>query len=288
MISQFLEVNVSTRNLDDQLQNKLDDMSILLDQSRERMKHQQEDLMNASTAMTQMTSSVQLVAENTKSVSDSATSTKNDVLESNEIVKNTIESTHTLAQQINKAASEIEALSEASKSIGGIADTISDIAEQTNLLALNAAIEAARAGEQGRGFAVVADEVRTLAQRTQTATSEIHNMITSLQQTISSSVEIMNQSKAQSEQGVLKSTEMTAALTKIIDAIEGIDTLSRQIATATEEQAIVAEKTHGNIINIESRAEGALAGAETNTKNITELTAMAKELREKITEFKVA
>lgn len=288
LINQFLEVNLATRNLDGKLQEKLSEVNARLNEGRERMKHQQEDIMNVATAMTQMSSSVKLVAENTQSASSSATKTKTDVFESNEIVKDTIELTYSLAKQVNKAATEIEELAEASESIGGIADTISNIAEQTNLLALNAAIEAARAGEQGRGFAVVADEVRTLAQRTQQATSEIHKMIAALQETTASSVETMNHSKAQSETSVLKSEGMTASLSQVIASIEGIDTLTQEIAMATEEQAIVTGEIHGNIINIETRAEGALASAVTNTTNINELTDMAKQLRDKIKEYKVA
>jgi methyl-accepting chemotaxis protein len=287
MMNRFLEMNLSTRQLENHLEEKLKEMNILLDLSRERMKDQQEDLMNVATAMTQMSSSVYLVADNTQLASSSATKTKNDVFESNEIVKATIELTHTLAKQVNKATMQIEQLAEASDSIGGIADTISNIAEQTNLLALNAAIEAARAGDQGRGFAVVADEVRTLAQRTQQATSEIHKLIFTLQETTASSVETMNLSKTQSEESVLKSEDMTVSPAQVIASIEGIDTLTQQIATATEEQKIVTTEIHGKIKNIENRAVNALASAVTNTKNINDLTDVSSQLRGKISEFKV-
>jgi methyl-accepting chemotaxis protein len=288
MMDQFLEVNLSTRQLEDQLKEKLNEMNALLDKSRERMKEQQEDVANVATAMTQMSSSVSLVAENTQLASSSATKIKSDVFESNEIVKVTIELTHALAKQINKATMEIGELAEASESIGGIADTISNIAEQTNLLALNAAIEAARAGEQGRGFAVVADEVRSLAQRTQQATSEIHEMILTLQETTASSVETMNHSKEQSEESVLKSENMNNSLRQVITSIEGIDTLTQQIATATEEQTIVTADIHDKIKNIENRAESALTSAVTNTTNINDLADMSSKLRSKISEFKVA
>ncbi|MEO0442289.1 MAG: methyl-accepting chemotaxis protein [Pseudomonadota bacterium] len=287
MIAEFAQVNGEIRALEGELQNQVYQLQESAENNRERMDQQSGEIIQTATAMNEMTATVQEVASNTQSTAKSATETEKVANDSNQLVESNIQLTYELAEAVNSATENIEVLAKASADIGGIADTISNIAEQTNLLALNAAIEAARAGEQGRGFAVVADEVRTLAQRTQEATSEIHKLISTLQESTQSSVDTMHKSKDQSERCVAQSEEMIKALKSIIDSVTNINGLTQQIAVATDEQSCVAEEMNRSIVGIESQSSQTLEDANLTSTRARELGDMANQLRNKLEAYKL-
>ena len=287
LLDEFSRVNKETKNLEQQLQEKL---SVVIQNSkanRKNMDGQQDELIQASTAMSQMVVSVNDVVSNTQSAATAANETQDSITSSGKLVEKSIRLTHGLAKEVNTASANIEDLAKASESISGIADTISNIAEQTNLLALNAAIEAARAGEQGRGFAVVADEVRTLAQRTQVATSEIHTLISDLQESTKASVVTMENSQTQSEACVEQSEKMREALDTIIQSIGDIVNLNYSIASSSEEQSMVTKEISDNMKTIEEQSSHTLSSVHSSIGHIDDLSTMADKLRVKIKEYKV-
>lgn len=198
--------------------------------------------------------------------------------------RNTIDS---LAREIQGASEVINQLSENSKNIGGILDVIRGIADQTNLLALNAAIEAARAGEQGRGFAVVADEVRTLASRTQESTEEIQHMIESLQTDSERAVQVMNRGSQQAEKSVQQTDEAAEALQSITDAVHQAADSSNHIATAAQEQSRTTHDISERLEAIVSIAEQTASGSKQTAQASNEVAKLADELQESIRSFKV-
>jgi len=202
------------------------------------------------------------------------------------IVSETINSINALAQEVNNAVTVIEKLEQDSNQIGSVLDVIGGIAEQTNLLALNAAIEAARAGEQGRGFAVVADEVRTLAGRTQQATSEIQSMIEQLQAGVKNAVVVMNKSGTYTEDSVSKATSAGEMLNEITNTVTTINEMSALIASSAEEQSVVAGEVSNNVSRINQGAEHSMDVTKKATLASEKVEQLAVDLQNLSHKFK--
>lgn len=251
------------------------------------MTQQQDETEQVATAMNEMTATVAEVARNTEDASLAAQQAGNAVSEGRQIVDDVRNAIHGLAAQVEETSESIQDLEEKSRSISNIMEVIRGIAEQTNLLALNAAIEAARAGEQGRGFAVVADEVRNLAQRTQDATLEINDVIEELQSGIGASVNIMEQSRGQAVLAVDEANKADVALGSISDSVNTITDMNTQIATAATEQEAVAEEMNRNIDSINRMTRTTTDDAYLNAENGAELVAQSEALAVQFTQFKI-
>lgn len=240
-----------------------------------------------ATAVTEMTATAQDVARNAAQAAEAARNADGSAGHGRDVVKASAAVTLSLAEDIKKAVVSVQSLARDSENITGILATIRGIAEQTNLLALNAAIEAARAGEQGRGFAVVADEVRNLAQKTQSSTEEIQAMIEQLQKGTRDTVKVMEQSRSRTEESVLQAEEADAALTSITQAVSVITEMNTQIASAAEQQSAVAEDVNRNVATIDQVAKSVAGGAEEASQASAGLTRLAEQQRRLINQFKV-
>lgn len=240
-----------------------------------------------SNAMNDMLRSVTNVAENAGSAAQAADDADGEAKQGLQIVQNTVMSINDLAAEVERAAEVIVKLESDTESVGGILDVIKGIAEQTNLLALNAAIEAARAGEHGRGFAVVADEVRTLASRTQESTHEIQTVIEQLQSAARSAVGVMEQGKEQAQKSVEQAGATGASLEAITAKVTSITDMNQQIAGATEEQQNFANDIQQNVVSMRDASEV----AEQSTLKVSELSTSLKSLADQLdrvsSQFKV-
>jgi len=276
------EINLVT----EQLNSSANQMSSIADTTNSGVIRQQSETDQVATAINEMTATVQEVARNATEAASAATTADTDSIKGKEVVDVTIHSIDNLASGIDKAATVINKLEAESNNIGTVLDVIKNIAEQTNLLALNAAIEAARAGEQGRGFAVVADEVRTLASRTQSSTQEIEKMIEQLQVQASDAVAVMNDSQTRASESVEQARNAGTSLDAISTAVSTINDMNMQIATATEEQSAVTEEINNNIVNISQIAENSTEGAKQITDATNELNQLALNLQALVGRFK--
>ena len=251
------------------------------------VQKQMAEIDQVATAVQEMAATAQDVARNATQAAEAANHADHSANDGKRIVQNTSQAIAALATEIGRAVGVVQTLAKDSENINAILIAIRGIAEQTNLLALNAAIEAARAGEQGRGFAVVADEVRNLAQKTQQATEEIQSMIQQLQHGTREVVNVMEQSQARTDESVQQATAAAQALESITQAVSVINDMNTQIASAAEEQSAVAEDINRNVTNIGQVAAEVAGGADEASQASAELTKLAEQQRRLINQFRV-
>lgn len=255
-------------------------------QSRSGSETQSREVENVASAMNEMNATVAEVASSAQLAADSAQKGNHQVSDGLSIVDSVVSSIQQQAEDIRGAANAISELEQGSQEIGAVIHVIREIADQTNLLALNAAIEAARAGEHGRGFAVVADEVRTLATRTHSSTQEIEDTIAKLQQQTERAVEKMTQSQSRSSESVSNVERARDALMQIADEMKQITGMNMQIASATEEQSATTEELLRNIQQINDVAEDALQGAQETASSSQQIREVAEHLNRTVQRFK--
>ncbi|WP_413468930.1 methyl-accepting chemotaxis protein [Pseudomonas sp. FME51] len=232
-----------------------------------------------------MSAAVEEVARNAVYTSEQSQSTAISAHEGNSQVSHTLTAIEQLSATIHSTSGEVQELADKAQRISSVLDVIRAVADQTNLLALNAAIEAARAGEHGRGFAVVADEVRALAHRTQQSTAEIEEMISNIQQGTERTVAAMEISNTMASGTQEQSQKASEAFARVSTAVNEINERNLVIASAAEEQAQVAQEVDRNLVNIRDLSTQSAAGAEQTSASSRELSRLAVELNELVTRF---
>ncbi|MCO5367622.1 methyl-accepting chemotaxis protein [Pseudomonas alliivorans] len=255
--------------------------------AKESMNAQQAETEQVATAINEMTASVADVAQNTEGAAQAADEANTASRTGLRVMHQAHSTIQALAEEVELSAQKVQALALHSQSIGGVIQVISTIADQTNLLALNAAIEAARAGEQGRGFAVVADEVRTLASRTQSSTEEIRNIIQQLQGATDAAVQQMQAGQQKAQACISAAGEASGSLSSISQGVERIVEMNTQIASAAVQQHAVSEDINRNVMGIRSSSGTLMQGIENNATTASELGRVASEMRSVVSRFKL-
>ncbi|MFL1415923.1 methyl-accepting chemotaxis protein [Pseudomonas fildesensis] len=268
-----------------QLASAAEEMSSVMEQSTRGLQAQNDEIEQAATAVTEMSAAVDEVAGNAVSSAEASQASDEDSKHGHYQISETISSIQNLVDEVLGASNKAEGLAVQAQDISKVLEVIRGIAGQTNLLALNAAIEAARAGEAGRGFAVVADEVRSLAQRTQDSTEEIEQMITGIQQGTQDTVGALKSSAEHAGQILQRANSAGSALEKITAAISQISQRNLVIASAAEQQALVAREVDRSLVNIRDLSTQTAAGATQTSAASQELSRLAVDLNGLVTRF---
>ncbi len=274
-------------NASTELASASEELATVTEKNAKGAVQQESETELVAVAMNEMTATVRDVADNASKAAEGATQADDKARFGQQVVEQTIAAINALTDSVNDSSEKLSGVELEVVNISSILDVIRGIADQTNLLALNAAIEAARAGEQGRGFAVVADEVRSLASRTQQSTQEIQQIIEKLQEGTKNTVAVMNNGKEQAVRCVEQANETHNALQDITEAIEVISDMNFQIASASEEQSSVSEGINENVINVKRIAEENAVGSKQMRSASIEIAQLAEKLKGLAVKFKV-
>ena len=274
-------------NASDELATLTEVMTLSMSETKESAQEEFNEIAQLAPAMSEMSSTVQTVADHAQTASSLTEQASTQAVTGQQFLQKTVSKMSELSSDIASSASAVNQVEERVDAIGSVVGTIQGISEQTNLLALNAAIEAARAGEAGRGFAVVADEVRNLAQRTQQATVEIQEMITQLQSSATSAVELMEKSVVEAAEGVELVSNAGSELDGIVGQVTQINDMNFQIATASGQQSSVAEEMSQNLTNVRELVEASVVVVTELLETSEMMQNNAEELDKKIKSFEV-
>ncbi len=270
-----------------QIASAAEELSAVTEQTSAGVNSQKIETDQVATAMHEMTATVQEVARNAEEASQAAAAADGEAREGDKVVNEAIAQIERLASEVVRSTEAMSVLQQESDKIGSVMDVIKAVAEQTNLLALNAAIEAARAGEAGRGFAVVADEVRGLAQRTQKSTEEIEGLVAGLQNGTQQVSAVMNNSRALTDSSVALTRKAGSSLENITRTVSNIQSMNQQIAAAAEQQSAVAEEISRSIINVRDVSEQTAAASDETAKSSVELARLGGQLQQMVSHFRV-
>jgi len=262
-------------------------LSAITSSSDEGMERQRGEIQQVATAVTEMTATIQDIAKSAEEAAAGAADADKNARAGGETVSGVVSANQRLAQEVDHIADTIRRFSNESEAIGTVLDVIRSIAEQTNLLALNAAIEAARAGEQGRGFAVVADEVRSLAGRTQQSTTEIQSMIEKLRAGAQEAVDAILVGESTTQETLEQAGKAGEALTQIVQSITRIRDMNTMVASAAEEQAMVAGEIDRSVVRISDLADESAGNSHQTAQASQELSSLGEELHQLVGQFKV-
>ena len=270
-----------------QIASAAEELSAVTEQTSAGVNSQKVETDQVATAMHEMTATVQEVARNAEQASQAAAAADGEAREGDKVVAEAIDQIERLASEVVRSTEAMGVLQQESDKIGSVMDVIKAVAEQTNLLALNAAIEAARAGEAGRGFAVVADEVRGLAQRTQKSTEEIESLVAGLQNGTQQVAMVMNNSRVLTDSSVALTRKAGASLDNITRTVSNIQSMNQQIAAAAEQQSAVAEEISRSIINVRDVSEQTAAASDETAASSVELARLGNQLQAMVSHFRV-
>lgn len=270
-----------------QLAAAAEELSVVTNQTSAGVNNQRIETEQVATAMNEMSATVQEVAQNAEEAAAAAQKADTQAKTGNKALQVALADINQLSEDVNHSAEAIQRLNKDSSSIGTVLTVINSIAEQTNLLALNAAIEAARAGEAGRGFAVVADEVRNLAHRTQESIGQIEQLIANLQHGSQNAVEMMDNSRTMAHLTLEHAQQAGDELAAIMRTVSEIQAMNIQIATAAEEQSAVAEEINASVVNVNNIADQSAAAVEETSASSAELARLGQSLQSLVARFKI-